>query len=47
MSSRGYKLLSLLGSSVGTEDMAALVQKQRSIMDEKIPGLCFSPYLEG
>ncbi|HRU29551.1 MAG TPA: hypothetical protein P5082_11330, partial [Treponema sp.] len=27
--------------------MAALVQKQRSIMDEKIPGLCFSPYLEG
>jgi len=47
MSSRGYKLLSLLGSSVGTEDMADLIQKQRSLMDEKIPGLCFSPYLEG
>jgi exo-beta-1,3-glucanase (GH17 family) len=47
MSSRGYKLLSLLGSSVGTEDVGELIQKQRNLMEEKIPGLCFSPYLEG
>ncbi len=47
MSSKGYRLLSLLGSSVGTSDVDELAQKQRRLLDEKIPGLCFSPYLEG
>ncbi len=47
MSSRGYKLLSLLGSSVHAEDISGLAEQQRAILDDKIPGLCFSPYLEG
>lgn len=47
MSSKGYKLLSLLGSSVHTDDVAELEQTQRALLDATIPGLCFSPYLEG
>ncbi|MEW6564640.1 MAG: glycosyl hydrolase family 17 protein [Spirochaetota bacterium] len=47
MSSKGYKLLSLLGSSVHTDDITELEKTQRSILDSSIPGLCFSPYLEG
>lgn len=47
MSSKGYRLLSLLGSSVGNPDVDELARKQRELLDNKIPGLCFSPYLEG
>lgn len=47
MSSKGYRLLSLLGSSVTTQNVSELEQKQRQLLNNKIPGLCFSPYLEG
>ncbi|WP_304226545.1 glycosyl hydrolase family 17 protein [Gracilinema caldarium] len=47
MSSKGYKLLSLLGSSVHTDDVDELERTQRALLDETIPGLCFSPYMEG
>jgi exo-beta-1,3-glucanase (GH17 family) len=47
MSSKGYKLLSLLGSSVHTDDITELEKTQRSMLDSSITGLCFSPYLEG
>lgn len=47
MASKGYRLLSLLGSSVTTQNVSELEQKQRQLLNKKIPGLCFSPYLEG